>query len=88
MTLKKAEPRPEHREFREAFLKVLDAHAGALPAVEMLALTAYAVGQIVALQDQREITPNQAMQLVLRNIEQGNADAIGNLMSKPAGRPN
>lgn len=56
-----------------------------MSAQEMLALSAHLVGQIIAMQDQRTVTPEMAMKIVARNIEQGNQEAVDGL-SAPAGR--
>lgn len=72
-------PTAAHRAFREDVIKLLDKHCGGLPAVDMLALSAHLVGQMVALQDQRTITPDMAMEIVSANIEAGNAEVIASL---------
>ncbi len=69
-----------HRLFRDDLVAVLKKYSDELSAQEMLALAAHLVGQIVALQDQRQMTPEEAMQIVARNIEQGNREAIDNLL--------
>lgn len=70
------EPTALHRAFRDDVLALLDKHAGALDASEMMALAAYTVGQIMAMQDARKWSPGRAMALVAKNIELGNAQAI------------
>lgn len=72
----KIEPTAQHRAFRDDVLAVLNKHAGALDAAEMMALAAYTVGQIMAMQDARKWTPALAMDVVAKNIELGNAHAI------------
>lgn len=72
--------------FRNDMLATLNKHAGELDSSAMLAIAAYTVGQIIAMQDQRTMTPATAMDLVSRNIEAGNADAIAELVTKTAGR--
>ena len=62
--------------FRSDLLAVLNKHAGALDASEMMALAAYTTGQIMAMQDARKWSPSQAMDVVAKNIEAGNAQAI------------
>jgi hypothetical protein len=70
------QPTKAHKAFRTDFLKLLDAHAGKLDASEMMALAAYSVGQIMAMQDATKWTSELAMDLVAKNIEMGNAHAI------------
>ena len=55
-------------------------HAGALTALEILAIAANMTGKIVAMQDQRAVSPAQAMEIVSRNLERGNAQVIEELM--------
>jgi hypothetical protein len=43
-----------------------------MPAQRILAIVSQFVGQLIALQDQRKITPEMAMQIVGENIEIGN----------------
>ena len=84
MKEKIVQPSPLHIAFRSDLLALLDKHAGKLDASEMLALAAHAIGQIVAFQDQRKMTPDMALSLISRNIEQGNREAM-NAMSKTEG---
>ncbi len=67
---------PEHLAFRNDCIALLNKFAGKLDAQDMLALAAHLVGQIVAMQDMRKVTPEMALELVQRNIEQGNAEAV------------
>lgn len=48
----------------------------------MLALSAHMVGQIIAMQDQRTMTRQAALEIVMANMEQGNAEVIDNLFAK------
>ena len=41
-----------------------------------MALAAYTTGQIMAMQDARRWTPALAMEVVAKNLEEGNAQAI------------
>ena len=82
--MKTAQPAPEHKAFRDGLIALLREHEY-LSAPEMLAIASHFVGQLIALQDQRKVTPDMAMKLVARNIEIGNASAIDGLMT-PHGR--
>lgn len=66
----------------------LDALKAQMPpnmdAQRILAITSQFVGQLVALQDQRKMTPDMAMQIVQENIEIGNHAALLAL-SQPEG---
>ncbi len=52
-----------------------------MKAQDILAITSQFVGQLIALQDQRVMGPDQAMQIVGQNIEIGNQAAILTLMT-------
>lgn len=69
-------PTPAMEAFRDDLLAILNKHAGALDASEMMALAAYTTGQIMAMQDARKWSPALAMEVVAKNIEAGNAQAI------------
>jgi hypothetical protein len=56
-----------------------------LSSVELLAVAANMLGKIVALQDQRTITADEAMDIVIANLQIGNDQAIKNLALKVAG---
>jgi hypothetical protein len=83
--MKLVTPDQAHIAFREDMIATLRRHGANLPADNLLSIAAYTVGQLVALQDQQTMTPDQTMRIVLRNIEQGNADAISQLLGNPAG---
>lgn len=51
-----------------------------MDALEILAIAAYTVGQLVALQDQRTVTPAMAMEIVANNIEAGNLHVVEGIM--------
>lgn len=72
-------PTPAHRAFRDDALALLRKHAGHLDATDMLALSAHMVGQIVAMQDQRKVTRDMALQVIMDNIEQGNREVLDGL---------
>lgn len=72
-------PSAAHKGFHVDFAALLKKHFADENADVLLAIASYAVGQLVALQDQRKLTPAMAMEIVARNIEAGNADAIGGL---------
>jgi hypothetical protein len=65
--------------FRTEALALLKKHGGALPADHMLAMAAHMVGQIVALQDQRTMSRERALEIVTHNIEVVNAEVVASL---------
>lgn len=52
-----------------------------MSAEEVLALCAFMTGGAIAMQDQRKMTPAQAMDIVQRNIEAGNRTTLEILLS-------
>lgn len=76
MKTKSKAPTPDMEAFRNDLIAVMNKHAGHLDASEMMALAAYTTGQIMAMQDARKWTSELALEVVARNIEAGNAQAI------------
>ena len=72
----KVEPNINHHAFRDDLLAVLKKHSGDLDASEMMALAAYTTGQILAMQDARKWTSELAMDVIIKNLEAGNTQAI------------
>ena len=54
--------------------------SGEISKAECLCLFAHVTGMLIAMQDQREVTPEQAMDMVGKNIEAGNASAIEQML--------
>lgn len=71
---------PVHENLKIALVAVLAEYGSKMTAQELLAVTANLVGNLIACQDQRTMTPLVAMEIVTRNIEQGNKNQIGVLM--------
>lgn len=69
-------PTVDMLEYRNGLIALLNRHTGSLDASVMMALAAYTVGQILAMQDARKYTPGLAMEIVAKNIEAGNMQAI------------
>jgi hypothetical protein len=66
------DPSPAHREFYNDVVSLLDKHAGKCSAKEMLAIASQLVGKLIAMQDQRSMTQEIALKIVMVNIEEGN----------------
>jgi hypothetical protein len=60
---------------------VLRKYGDKITSEEMLALSAHLVGQILAVQDQRTMTTAKGIEIIRANIEEGNKEAIDNLLS-------
>ena len=71
----------EHEALYQELVALLNKHAGKLDAIEMLAFAANMIGKMVAMQDQRRFTGPQVMEVVARNIQEGNAHAVKELMA-------
>lgn len=64
---------------REDVIAAIKKHGDALRADEILALLSHCVGQVIAMQDQRVMTREMALDIVSANIEAGNAEVIAGL---------
>lgn len=69
-----------HATFKRDLDKLLKKHLSRLPASHMLAVSAQVTDMIIALQDQRTMTPEMAMAIVAENIEVGNKGIINTIM--------
>jgi hypothetical protein len=71
--------KPEHEVLYRDLCALLNKHADKVTSRELLAVAANMLGKLLALQDQREMTTDLAMQIVLKNIEHGNKQVIEQL---------
>ena len=79
LPMKRVAPDKRHHAFLDDLVELIRKHGGTLTDDEILALTAHFIGQLVAMQDQRVMTPAMAMKIIAYNIEQGNQEAIDRL---------
>jgi hypothetical protein len=70
---------PKHEIAYQKLVEFLKRETVGLSAIEMLAVAANMLGKMIALQDQRTITPAMAMKTVAANIEMGNQQAMDEL---------
>jgi hypothetical protein len=70
-----------HVAFREELIGVMKKYGDDLSAIELLAITSVLLGQMIAVQDQTKYTSKQIMDLVAKNLELGNQEAVDNLMN-------
>lgn len=70
------EPNERHQAFLFDLKAALYRRQASLPFDEMLAVASQFVGMLIALQDQRRISPEAAMAIVEAGIEAGNAAFI------------
>lgn len=54
---------------------------GDVSSMELLAIIAHTTGACIALQDQRKVTPSLALEVVSKNIEAGNQEAMSEMLS-------
>lgn len=71
---------PEHQVAYQDICALVNKHADGLSSLELLAVASNMVGKLVALQDQRAISSELAMETVVQNIERGNKQVIDDLM--------
>jgi hypothetical protein len=70
------QPTQQMLHVRDVLLQTLKQEAADVPAQELLAIVSHVLGQLIAMQDQRKMSPSQAMMIVSANIEQGNREAL------------
>jgi hypothetical protein len=56
-------------------------HADKMTSEEVLAVGANMLGKLLAYQDQRTMTRERAMEIIIQNIEMGNQQAIAEVMN-------
>lgn len=79
--------KPEHEAAYQDLVSLLRRNAPQVTSLEMLAIAANLVGKLVAMQDQTTVTVDDAMKVVAKNLERGNAEVLDRLKNaKPAGR--
>ena len=71
--------KPKHEIAYQDICQLVNKHANSLSALELLAIAANMLGKLVALQDQRTVTPTMAMDVVIKNIELGNKQVLDQL---------
>lgn len=77
--------KPEHEVAYQELAALIGKNAGTMTGLELLAIAANMVGKLIALQDQRTVTPALAMEVVSKNIEIGNEQAIAEVRKAGAG---
>ncbi len=85
MNMKSQKPSEAAIKCREAVIAAIQPFKHDLTGMEILAVLAYSVGQVIAMQDQRTVTHEMIWELVGANIEAGNAMVIDELAGKAEG---
>lgn len=72
---------PEHEVAYQEICKLVNKHGDSVSSLELLAIAANMVGKLIALQDQRTVTTDYAMYVVLENLSYGNMQALEQISS-------
>ena len=83
--MKSHRPNAAHTALRDDMVSLIRKYGANLEAAEILAIAAHMVGQLIALQDQRKVTREIALQIVTANIEQGNQEVVSKLANESDG---
>lgn len=76
---------PQHEALYQDLIALMRKYGtDGMTALEMLAVISNMTGKVLAMQDQRAITVEKAMKIVLHNIELGNQQVIESLKDTPA----
>jgi sulfur transfer protein SufE len=73
--------KPEHEVLYQDLAKLLSRHAIKMTSEEMLAIGANMLGKLLAYQDQRTMTRERGLEIIIHNIEMGNQQAVAELMN-------
>lgn len=77
--------KPEHEVLYQELAKLVGRYADKMTSEEVLAVGANMLGKLLAFQDQRTMTPERGLEIIIKNIETGNAQGVAELM-KSQGR--
>lgn len=77
--------KPEHEVAYQDICALVSKHAAKVSAMELLAIAANMLGKLVAMQDQRVVTPREALEMVAANIEGGNKQVLDQLKDNTSG---
>ena len=69
-------PGDEHEVIYQDLVALVGRHKDKVSAVEMLAIAANMIGKLAAMQDQRTLTAEQVIDIIIKNIEVGNQQII------------
>ncbi len=73
--------KPEHEVLYQDLVKLLRRHGNKVTAEEMLAIGANMLGKLLAYQDQRVMTRERGLEIIINNIECGNQQAVEEVMN-------
>ena len=72
--------KPEHEVLYQELVAILRRHGDEMSSEEMLAIGANLLGKLLAYQDQRTMTRERGLEIIIKNIELGNQQAIDEVM--------
>ena len=78
--MKASDPTDADRKLRREILDLIGRHMQPDTQERALAIAAQIVGQFIAVQDQRRMTPDMAMEIVYANMQSGNRQIVNNIM--------
>jgi len=79
--MKNTVTKQEHEVVYQELVALVKRHEGLVSSLEILAIASNMVGKLVAMQDQRSVTPVQAMSIVANNIEEGNRQVLATVLA-------
>lgn len=71
--------RPEHEVVYQDIIALVGKHAHKVTQAELLAIAANMVGKMIAMQDQRTMSRETALKILIANLELGNQQVINEL---------
>ena len=60
--------------------RLVSKHASELSSLQLLAIAGNMVGKLIAMQDQRSITAEQALEIVFQNLQAGNRQILDQIL--------
>lgn len=77
---------PAYEAAYQDLIALVQRHADQMTALEILAIASNMVGKLIAMQDHRTVSADDAMEIVVANIETGNQQVAEHMMNETAGR--
>ncbi len=71
--------KPEHEVLYQDLVKLASKHAANVSSLELLAIASNMLGKLLAMQDQRKVTREIGLEIIIKNIELGNQQVIKQL---------
>ena len=79
--MKRMEPGDADKRLHADIAALIKRHLSPDTSDRVLAIASQVVGQVLAMQDQRKMTKDMALQIVMENIEAGNQAVIASLQN-------